>query len=76
MMDKLNNKEIYFAQQVINDSTPGPYELKDLYGDLWDQVDSPTTFGARFKKTVEAGELEGIVWKDRRSNNHQVYEVL
>ena len=76
MMDKLNNKEIYFAQQAINDSTPGPYELKDLYGDLWDQVDSPTTFGARFKKTVEAGELEGIVWKDRRSNNHQVYEVL
>ncbi len=75
-MEKLSNKEILFVKKVIKKRKPGLYELKDLYGDLWEEIDSPTTFGARFKRTVEAGEIEGIAWKDRKSNNHQLYEVL
>lgn len=76
-MSILNPAEISKAQEIITRSQPGIYELKDLYGSLWSSVASPTTFGKRFKKTVQAGHLQQIkLLAPPKTNNHYTYEII
>ena len=75
-MALLDSAEILQAQAIINQATPGIYELKVLYGSTWSSIRSPTTFGAKFKATVLAKQLRGICIKSPKTDNHQTYEVL
>lgn len=52
----LSNKEIEKCNDVINALTAGTYELKDMFGDDWNTVASPTSFGKRFKQSVLNGK--------------------
>ncbi len=75
-MALLSSAEILQAQEIINKTTPGIYELKVLYGSKWLSINSPTTFGAKFKATVLAGQLQSICIRSAKTDNHQTYEVL
>ena len=74
----LSSAEILQAQGIINQAPAGIYELKVLYGNTWRSITSPTTFGAKFKATVLAGNLRNICLciESPQSDNHQTYEVL
>ena len=75
-MQTLSPEEIYIAQRVIDDRESGLYELSELYGSLWSSVCSPTSFGAKFRRAVESGQLKRITWNGTKTNNHQVYKVF
>ena len=72
----LNPTEILIAQELINKKPRGIYELKEIYGSIWSSVGPPTTFGTRFKETVETGRLKLIELKPKKTDNHQTYEIL
>ena len=72
----LTEYEAKQAQQIIDRAIPGVYELRDLYGDKWGNVVSPTSFGAKFKNAVESGQLQKIRHHNLKSNNHHEYMVL
>jgi len=80
-MKPLTSAEIDQAQSIIDNASPGTYELCVLYGPKWKKVAVPTTFGKRFKEAVEAGRLRritqtGVRDDDVKTNNHNVYIVL
>jgi len=70
----LSQIELLQAQEIINRTPAGDYELKDLYGAAWKSV-VPTTFGGRFKETVSAGHLQRIRLSLLKTNNHNTYEI-
>lgn len=74
-MKTLNDSELLKAQKIINESLNGTYELKELYGDKWIKIKSPTSFGKIFKKTVESGFLKSIEVQKQKSNNHYTYKI-
>jgi hypothetical protein len=74
-MAVLHQKELTRAQKIIDDALPGIYELKHLYGSMWQSISSPTVFGGNFKETVQAGHLRNIRLLSPKTNNHQTYEV-
>jgi len=49
-MMTLTHTQIADAQRIIHATADGDYELKVLYGDEWNQISSPTTFGKAFKE--------------------------
>jgi len=72
----LTPEEISLAQSIINNSPPGFYELRELYGSQWLKISSPTTFGKRFKETVNTTcLLKNIKQKTLKSDNHHTYEI-
>lgn len=74
-MAVLNKEELTQAQKIIDCALPNIYELKHLYGSMWQSILSPTVFGEKFKKTVQAGHLKNIRLLSPKTNNHQTYEV-
>ena len=72
----LSQSQIDEAQAIINGTKSGTYELRDIYGGLWRAIQSPTSFGMKFKATVVAGLLSNIKIHERKTNNHHTYEVL
>jgi hypothetical protein len=76
IMKILSTIEIALAQSIIDDIAPGKYNLKELYGSHWVEVDSPTTFGGDFKETVAQGLLQCIKFVRTRSDNSAEYEVF
>ncbi|ABK43885.1 hypothetical protein Mmc1_1374 [Magnetococcus marinus MC-1] len=72
---KLKVEEITKAQSLIDAISQGVYELSELYGKEWKHIQSPTSFGGKFKSTVEAGLLKRICIGEKKSNNHQTYRV-
>lgn len=63
------------AQSLIDDLAPGEYELEQIYGEYWDAVKSPTSFGKRFARAVRDGTLRNIFRSGRTAENHQLYRV-
>ena len=76
-MTLLNPTEIAQAQAILNKIPAGTYEISKIYGSAWSRVKSPTTFGAKFKKTVQAHLLRRIELNisTPKSNNHNIYDV-
>ena len=74
-MKTLTATELQTAQNLINRSPAGIYELRDLYGRSWSEVSIPTSFGARFKGAITSGLLDGIRHYSLHTNNHNAYEV-
>ena len=75
-MGILNPAELLQAQEIINKTSKGVYVLKDIYGPVaWAGV-VPTTFGNRFKETVETGLLNRIELRLKKTDNHQRYEIF
>lgn len=72
----LTEDEIHEANYLIMATPSGIYELKDIYGNDWSNIESATDFGTRFKHTVEAGRLNHIETEGKKSNNHQLYRIL
>jgi len=72
----LSQSQIDEAQAIINDTRAGIYELRDIYVDLWESVQNPTSFGMKFKATVVASLLFNIKLCKKKTNNHYTYEVL
>lgn len=74
---ELGPKELEIAQELIDKLIPGcEYELKDIYGEKWSEIVSPTTFGKRFKKSVVTNSLAKIVYFNRKLDNHCIYRKL
>lgn len=71
----LSNKEIEKCNDVINALTAGTYELKDMFGDDWNTVASPTSFGKRFKQSVLNGKFKKVSLIKIKTNNHNLYKV-
>ena len=69
---ELTRDELETAQKVIDVAMPGVYTLKKLYGKGWDKEFSPTTFGTRFKKSVEEGQLSSIALHDKKTGANAV----
>ena len=74
-MATLTTDEIILAQSIINRASAGVYELRNLYGAEWKKISSPTSFGARFKETVNGGYLKQIKPNSLKTNNHHTYEI-
>jgi len=75
-MITLDSNDLLEAQAFIDQTQPGIYELKDLYGQKWQEIPKPTVFGARFKRAVQAGYLKNIQTTLKpKTNNHQTYEL-
>ena len=72
----LDEDELKEAAEVIRRSPPGTYKLRKLYGDLWIMKRSPTTFGIRFRASVDSERLKGIIFRDTTKSNHNRYDVL
>lgn len=75
-ISKLDQSEIKFAQDIINKTPIGFYELGKLYCSEWKSVSSPTTFGVRFKNSVLDQDLSFIRLSSKKTNNHQTYEIF
>lgn len=72
---KLTEKELLEATALIEKMRPGlRYELEDIYLGHWGDVESPTTFGKRFKNSVLLGEIFGLEFIEKDSNNHSIYK--
>jgi hypothetical protein len=74
-MKGLTKNELASVQVIINKTAPGEYELCEIYGDEWEKIESPTSFGANFKESVCNGDLRRIELKSRKTNNHQTYKI-
>ena len=76
-MTQLNDDQIAFLQQLIDDASPGEYEAKDLVeGHEEYFYVSPQTFGRQLKDAVKAGRLSNrIVFMRTEGDNHAIYRV-
>jgi hypothetical protein len=74
-MPYLTEDELASAQVIINKTASGIYELREIYGHEWEEIESPTSFGARFKKSVCNGNLQRIKLSSLKTNNHYTYEI-
>lgn len=76
-MQILTKEELAVAQSIIDRTPTGVYELRDIYGPEWQNIASPTSFGARFKKTVGGRHLKRIrpSSQKKKTNNHHTYEI-
>ena len=74
-MSNLTEEEIMLAQFIINQKSCGVYELRNIYAQEWEKIKHPTSFGAKFKKSVDNKELDGIRRISLKSNNHHTYEI-
>lgn len=71
----LTPDEISEAERMLSAAEPGVYELRALYGSRWTNVQSPTTFGKRFKQAVQESRLKNIRFATTATDNHAIYEV-
>ena len=72
----LSDEELKEAADLIRSAAPGLYTLKQLYGSAWKSKLPPTSFGTRFRMSVQQGHLVGIVFHEKTSSNHAQYNVL
>jgi hypothetical protein len=72
----LSSTEITQAQTLIDNTPIGVRELKKIYGSNWKTINSPTTFGKKFKETVNQGLLKNIKFDDTQGDNHACYEIF
>ena len=69
---QLDEVELADAAEVVRGAMPGTYTLKQLYGPRWKAIASPTTFGMRFKASVEAGRLQGIELRAQKTSSNAI----
>jgi len=74
-MKMLNTIELQHVQSKIYQLPSGRYELSDILGDDWENIDCPTEYGRRFRRAAALGRVKAITHVDRKSNNHLVYQV-
>ena len=71
----LDDIELKLAKTIISKTASGTYELKDIYLERWALV-TPTSFGKKFKASVEAGHINNIsLVNNPKSNNHHTYII-
>lgn len=72
----LSLEEVAIAQAMINQKVVGTYELNEIYDSHWSAINSPTTFGKKFKRSVREGKLQNIKLCSLKTNNHHAYEIF
>lgn len=72
----LSQEELHEAQCLINSMSCGIYELKEIYGGQWAKVATHTTFGKKFKLSVDSNFLKNIQAVSKKSNNHWLYKIF
>ena len=75
-MIELTDIQIAQAQAKIDNLRPGVYSLQQIYGQAWNLINSPTTFGKRFKGAVQRELFRNIQFNTTESNNHAIYEII
>lgn len=67
--------ELEFVRRIIASRPDGEYDLKGLFGAEWQFIQSPTTFGRKFKAAVLSGRLPQVSHVSIRTDNHNMYRV-
>lgn len=62
-------------QGLVDRLPPGEYEVEQIFGEFWDAIASPTSYGRRFKRAVAAGQLQRIELRGCGATNQQIYFV-
>lgn len=71
----LTDHEILDIIKRIASLKSGYYELKDIFGDDWSEIRSPTSFGKRFKNTVKMSKFTNIKFAGIETDNHNLYGI-
>lgn len=69
---ELDEVELADAAEIVRGAAPGTYTLKQLYGARWRAIESPTIFGMRFKASVDAGRLQGVVLHPQKTATNAI----
>jgi hypothetical protein len=56
----LSIQDLEDCQNLINELSPGVYELKEIYGEHYETIRNPKSFGKQFRKAVKDGLLLNI----------------
>ncbi len=68
-----NDVEKFLLEHISQFRGMGEFTLKEVCGDLWTLLGSPTKYGKKIKAYVGAGFLDRVHLAERASNNHQYY---
>jgi hypothetical protein len=71
----LNESEQKIISEGLLRLGTGKFTLMTICGDGWNKVKNPTATGKAFKKLVINGHFPGVVFEDKKSNNHSTYIV-
>ena len=71
----LNAQELSAAETVLKRNISGQYTLRQMYGDDWSGISSPTSFGKRFYQSVLAGQLMRVLPERKKSDNAWLYTL-
>lgn len=71
----LSDDDLIVAQSLIDAKAFDEYEIEQIYGQFWEAIPNPTTFGRWFKRAVIDGRLKNIEWVRRSGENHQIYRI-
>ena len=63
----MTDYELELIKKIVRRSSPGVYELRDLYGSQWPCVDRPKRHGIAFRKSVANGEIPGLARVPKQS---------
>jgi hypothetical protein len=75
-IEQLNDEQIAFLQQLIDDASPGEHEAIELVRgeEQYFYVD-PRAFGRQLKAAVTTGRLRGIRFLRTETDNHAIYQI-
>jgi hypothetical protein len=71
----LTQKELQLIYVCIDKLDSGTYEIKEILGEHWSLIKSPTSFGKRFKKFIRNGGINEITFVNIKTNNHNIYKL-
>ncbi len=71
----LDQDELKLVEEIRLTAVDGLYRLSELFGEAWVFIIHKTSFGIRFKRTVEAGLIPGVTLYAKTVENHRVYLV-
>jgi hypothetical protein len=54
---------------------PGFYKAKDIFGDDWGSIKSPTSFGKKFRKSVLLNLISNVNFDRTQTDNHKSYGI-
>lgn len=75
MKPMLSSEELREAQEKINASPTGVFEVSEIFGDDWNTVGNPHYYGKKFFQAASHSLLKLIRYHDRRLDNHRTYLI-
>lgn len=72
---QLTQHEMQDIKERIASMKPGYYEVRDIFGDDWSMIKSPTSFGKKFKKSVSMNLISNVKIVRTKTDNHKFYSI-